>query len=44
MRVISDLKVTYNLSDLNGMSHTKQLKDGEYNDGNFFQRSCHAYT
>ena len=37
IRVISDLKANFNyLSDLDEMFHTKQLRNGEYNSGNYF--------
>ena len=37
IRVISDLKVTYNyLSDLNEILYTNHLKDGEYSGDNNF--------
>ena len=40
------LKVNLNyLSDLDEMFYTKQLKDGECNDDNYFSNfSCHAYN
>ena len=44
MRLISDLKVTYNyLSDLNQIFYSEQLEDGEYNVDNYFSKFlCHA--
>ena len=44
IRIISDIATYYNdLSDFNEILYSSQLKDGEYNGGNYFSKAlCHA--